>query len=130
MTAGVYKKGSLVYFLPERVAAEISKKERKPYHHGDLKNALIRAGREVLESENGSAGFDLRLVARKAGVSHAAPYRHFFDKRALITAIVEAGFEEFENKMADGLAAAGGASASERLRVVAMAWRPWSSTAR
>ena len=87
---------------------------------GDLKNAFLQAGREVLESERGSAGFDLRLVARKAGLSHAAPYRHFSDKRALIAASVEAGLKELKDRMAERLAAAGKASASERLRVVAI----------
>jgi AcrR family transcriptional regulator len=63
----------------------------KPYHHGDLRRALIAAGMELL-SEGGAAALDLRKVARKAGVSHAAPYRHFEDKRALLVAIAEEGF--------------------------------------
>jgi AcrR family transcriptional regulator len=63
----------------------------KRYHHGDLRNALIRAG-QVLLAEEGIAGLDLRKVARAAGVSHAAPYRHFADKQALLAAIAEDGF--------------------------------------
>src|ERR1700693_234097 len=55
----------------------------KAYHHGDLRNALIQAGLEIL-AEGGAAELDLRKVARKAGVSHAAPYRHFTDKQALV----------------------------------------------
>ena len=66
-------------------------KSEKPYHHGDLRNTLIEVGLELLE-ENGSAALDLRKVARKAGVSHAAPYRHFADKQALIAALREEGF--------------------------------------
>ena len=61
------------------------------YHHGDLKNALIRAGVEILSSE-GVGGLSLRKVALKAGVSHAAPYAHFADKQALIAAISTEGF--------------------------------------
>lgn len=64
---------------------------KKPYHHGDLRRALIVAGIELL-AEGGAAALDLRKVARKAGVSHAAPYRHFEDKRALLAAIAEEGF--------------------------------------
>ena len=63
----------------------------KPYHHGDLRNALIQAGLELL-AEGGARELDLRKVARRAGVSHAAPYRHFADKQALIAAIDEEGF--------------------------------------
>jgi len=58
------------------------------YHHGDLRNALIQAGLELL-AEGGAQKLDLRKVARRAGVSHAAPYRHFADKQALIAAINE-----------------------------------------
>jgi len=63
----------------------------KAYHHGDLRNALIQAGLELL-AEGGAQELDLRKVARRAGVSHAAPYRHFADKQALVAAINEEGF--------------------------------------
>lgn len=66
-------------------------KKTKTYHHGDLRNALIAAGLEVL-AEQGAEALNLREVARRAGVSHAAPYRHFADKTALIEAIAEDGF--------------------------------------
>jgi AcrR family transcriptional regulator len=68
------------------------KADARPYHHGDLKNALIAAGLRVL-TEQGVPALNLREVARVAGVSHAAPYRHFPDKQALITAIAIEGFE-------------------------------------
>ena len=63
----------------------------KKYHHGDLKNALIQAGIEILNTE-GIHALTLRKVAQKAGVSHAAPYAHFADKQALIAAISTEGF--------------------------------------
>jgi AcrR family transcriptional regulator len=66
---------------------------RKTYHHGDLKNALIKAGVEILAKE-GVAGLSLRKVASRAGVSHSAPYSHFADKQALIAAISTEGFRE------------------------------------
>lgn len=62
------------------------------YHHGDLRNALIQAGLAIL-AEEGSQALTLRAVARRAGVSHAAPYRHFTDKEALLAAIAEQGFQ-------------------------------------
>ncbi|MDP3180054.1 MAG: TetR/AcrR family transcriptional regulator [Spirochaetaceae bacterium] len=63
---------------------------QKPYHHGDLKNALIKAGIDILATD-GIDGLSLRKTAQKAGVSHAAPYAHFADKQALVAAIASAG---------------------------------------
>ena len=65
----------------------------KNYHHGDLKNALINAGVEIL-ARDGVGGLSLRKVAKQAGVSHAAPYAHFADKQALIAAISTEGFKQ------------------------------------
>lgn len=64
---------------------------KNSYHHGNLKNALIEAGIQVLADE-GLKGLSLRKVARIANVSHAAPYAHFADKQALIAAISTEGF--------------------------------------
>ncbi len=65
--------------------------EKSPYHHGDLKNALIEAGIDILARE-GVGALSLRRVARRAGVSHAAPYAHFADKQALVAAISTQGY--------------------------------------
>jgi len=62
-----------------------------PYHHGDLPNALKAAAIEVI-TEKGVAGFSLREVARRAGVSHAAPAHHFGDSSGLITALATDAF--------------------------------------
>ena len=62
------------------------------YHHGDLKNALIQAATTVLV-EKGAAALSLREVTKVAGVSHAAPYRHFRDKAALLRVLAQGGFE-------------------------------------
>jgi len=61
-------------------------KKDKQFHHGDLKPALLKAARELLDEE-GEIGVGVRAVARKVGVSHAAPVNHFKDRRALLTAL-------------------------------------------
>ena len=66
---------------------------QKTYHHGDLKNALIQAGIQLL-TEEGVNGLSLRKVAHLAGVTHSAPYAHFKDKQALLAAISTDGYEK------------------------------------
>jgi AcrR family transcriptional regulator len=66
-------------------------KTDKSYHHPDLKKKLIEAGLDFLE-ERGTADFSLREVARKAGVSHTAPYRHFADRDVFFHSLSEYGF--------------------------------------
>lgn len=68
------------------------------YHHGDLKNALIRAGAEIL-ARQGVAALSLRSVAARAGVSHSAPYAHFADKQALIAAISTEGLRQLWSRV-------------------------------
>ncbi len=68
----------------------------KPYHHGDLRRALIEAAVEIAR-EHGADEVSLRRVARHAGVSHAAPYHHFPDRTALIAAVAEVGFRALAN---------------------------------
>ena len=65
--------------------------KRKPYHHGDLRAALIAAAEEEL-IEKGVDAFSLRGTAKRAGVSHAAPAHHFRDANALLDALAAAGF--------------------------------------
>jgi AcrR family transcriptional regulator len=64
-----------------------------PYHHGDLRRALLAAATTLLE-RTGPPGLTLREIARTAGVSHAAAYRHFADKEALLAELAEGGFRE------------------------------------
>ncbi len=65
---------------------------KEKYHHGNLRQALINAGQQLL-IEKGISGLSLREAAKLAGVSHTAPYRHFRDKDSLLAAIAESGFE-------------------------------------
>jgi AcrR family transcriptional regulator len=67
------------------------------YHHGDLRDALVRAARNILE-KRGLADLSLRRVARTAGVSPAAPYHHFADKQALLDAVATQGFAELRSE--------------------------------
>jgi AcrR family transcriptional regulator len=73
-------------------------KVRTPYHHGDLRGALLIAAEEELK-EKGVEGFTLRGCAKRAGVSHAAPAHHFRDAGALLTALAAVGFARFMNAM-------------------------------
>lgn len=68
------------------------------YHHGDLRRALLDAALEMVTLE-GAGALSLREVARRAGVSHAAPYRHFPSKEALIAAMAEEGFRRLHAAM-------------------------------
>jgi AcrR family transcriptional regulator len=72
--------------------------KKNTYHHGDLKNALIQAGVDIL-AKDGVSGLSLRKVASKAGVSHSAPYSHFPDKQALIAAISTEGFRQLYERV-------------------------------
>ncbi len=70
----------------------------RPYHHGDLRRALIEAALELVKEEQDWT-FSLREVARRAGVSHNAPYNHFPEKRDLLGAVAAAGFEALRERM-------------------------------
>lgn len=71
----------------------------RAYHHGDLRRALLDASLTLVE-ESGIGALSLREVARKAGVSHNAPYHHFADKGALMAAIAHDGFQRLAAAMA------------------------------
>jgi AcrR family transcriptional regulator len=70
-----------------------------PYHHGALRDALLKAAETVLERD-GLAGLTLRAVAREAGVSHAAPTHHFGDLTGLVSELAAIGFRQFNAAMA------------------------------
>src|SRR5882757_299003 len=89
-----------------------------PYHHGNLRPALVRAAMELLE-ESGEADLPLRAVARRAGVSPAAPYRHYADREALVSAVAAVGYRELAERLA---AAHPSPSTAEQLACVAIAY--------
>jgi AcrR family transcriptional regulator len=88
-------------------------KKPRPYHHGNLKRALLEASLALIR-EIGPSAFTLREVARRAGVSHNAPYRHFRDKEELLAAVAAQGFDRLTDSMLR--AAAAGSSPLERLQ--------------
>jgi AcrR family transcriptional regulator len=102
------------------VAARRKSPESKSrYHHGDLRRALIDASLALIAKEGFSA-LTLREVARRAGVTHAAPYRHFADKEALLVAVAEEGFRTMAAQMRERMAQANGPV--ERLGACGMAY--------
>jgi AcrR family transcriptional regulator len=78
----------------------------RPYHHGNLREALLEAGERALEA-GGAQNLSLRELAREVGVSHAAPRRHFADRQALLDALALAGFERLGATLARAIADAG-----------------------
>ena len=79
-------------------AAKSTRESSSRYHHGDLKNSLVQAALTILERD-GADALSMRAIAGEVGVSHTAPYAHFKNKRELIKAITEMGYE----LLADGL---------------------------
>jgi AcrR family transcriptional regulator len=71
---------------------------RRGYHHGNLREALIAAALELI-AQKGAGGFTFAEAARAAGVSPAAPYRHFRDRDALMADVAKRGFEAFEREL-------------------------------
>ena len=74
--------------------------DEKPYHHGDLRRVLLDAAVAAI-AERGAAALSLRDLARRAGVSHAAPTHHFRDKAGLLTAVAAEGFALLGNALAE-----------------------------
>src|SRR3984957_6024861 len=87
---------------------------KRPYHRVNLKESLLDAA-VALIGEVGPQGFTLREVARRAGVSHNAPYRHFRDKDDLLAAVAAQGFDRLTEQMKKAMAK--GRTAAERLNL-------------
>jgi AcrR family transcriptional regulator len=91
-----------------------------PYHHGNLRQVLLEEAAEAIR-EGGVAQLSLRDLARRAGVSHGAPARHFQDKAALLTALATDALERFQAALLGGIAEAG-TSALDRHRAIGMGY--------
>ena len=104
---------AIIGFVPDAT-------EERPYHHGNLRAALLDAAERDLR-ERGTDGLALRDLARELGVSHAAPRRHFSNRQALLDALAEAGFARLDAALRTALASADGDFPS-RVRATMMAY--------
>lgn len=100
-------------------SAEPASTDDDRYHHGDLRHALIAAALTLLTEEQ-DWSFSLREVARRAGVSHNAPYNHFASKQALFAAVAAAGYETLRAQMQEATAPTGTPAAA--LKAVGVAY--------
>lgn len=88
---------------------------KKPYHHGDLRNALLEAGLEILDRD-GITEVTLRAIAARAGVSHAAPAHHFGNLKGLLTALAAIAFDHLHASIEAAMAAAPNQTVVEQVR--------------
>lgn len=92
--------------------------DRGSYHHGDLRRTLVRTARDQI-AESGADTMSLASLARRAGVSQPAPYRHFADRKALLEAVATEGFGEFAAALTTAAAAG---DPNDALRAMALAY--------
>ena len=105
LTALTYSYVSIVNMAGQaKIPETAADAPREAYHHGDLKRALTQAALGLVQ-EKGPKGFTLREVARRAGVSAAAPYRHFADKAQLLAAVATQGFVQLHETLTASTAA-------------------------
>jgi len=103
---------------PSRAAAS-------PYHHGDLRRALIDAAL-ALAAEGGPSAVSVREAARRAGVSPGAPFRHFDSREALMTAVAEEAQQRFRAEIEAALAGAVAEGPLRQLKLLGMAYLRWA----
>jgi AcrR family transcriptional regulator len=103
-----------------RLSSSSPSPSARPYHHGDLRAALLKSAERTLR-EKGVGALSLRELARAAGVSHAAPGRHFKDKQALLDALALDGYERL-NRALDAAAESPGLDLEGRLTALARAY--------
>ena len=101
------------------MAVPRARTRKRPYHHGDLRETLLAASLRVIETD-GVEGLSLREAARRAGVTHGAPYHHFRDKADLLDALAEEGFGRLRDLMQASRALR--TRPDERLAVIGLAY--------
>ncbi len=98
-----------------------ARRKRRTYHHGDLERALVDASITLI-AKKGADAFTLREVARQVGVSHAAVYRHFADKSAMLEAIAVEGYLQLAERLRGVIARVPRAQADKRLLAIGVAY--------
>lgn len=98
---------------------------RDGYHHGNLEEALIAAAITMIE-ERGADGLSVREVAKQAGVSPRAPFRHFANKKALLTAVAEQAMGRLTEAVGQELKAAEDAAPLDQLRAIGRGYLAWA----
>jgi AcrR family transcriptional regulator len=93
----------------------------RPYHHGNLRESLLKAAEKALET-GGAQSISLRELSRELGVSHTSPRRHFADKQALLDALALRGFERFDEAFVRASQQRGQSSFKVRLTKLARAY--------
>jgi AcrR family transcriptional regulator len=111
--------------MAEQKSSGATGTRRDSYHHGDLKRALTSAALSLV-AERGPKGFSLTEAARRAGVSAAAPYRHFADKAHLLATVAEQGFVDLHTTLSTATQAASDPVA--RLIEIGRAYVRWAVT--
>lgn len=99
-------------------------KAEKPYHHGNLRDVLV-AEALALSAESGIESVTVREVARRAGVSPGAPFRHFADKTALMTAVAEEALRRFQTEIDAALAPVPAGDPVAGVRAIGLAFLEW-----
>jgi len=97
----------------------------KPYHHGDLRRVLVEAALQ-LAKEGGPQAVSVREAARRAGVSAGAPFRHFADRDALMTAVAEQAQRRFRREIEHALATTSAGDPLKRFRAFGLAYLRWA----
>jgi AcrR family transcriptional regulator len=110
---------------PRRRPARQQPLPPKPYHHGDLRRALIDAALQLAE-EGGAESVSVREAARRAGVSPGAPFRHFPSRVALMTAVAEEAQRRFRTEIDTALSEAPAGDPLARFRCLGLAYLRWS----
>jgi AcrR family transcriptional regulator len=99
--------------------------DKRPYHHGDLKNALVEAAVALIEKD-GIEAVSVREAAKRVGVSPGAPFRHFASRTALLTAVAEEAMARLSAAIEAALARAAGETALEQYRALGHAFLTWA----
>jgi AcrR family transcriptional regulator len=100
--------------LRPAASAPPAEEPRATYHHGDLRRAVLDAAPAIL-AELGVDGLTLREAARRVGVNHRAVYRHFEDKRAVLAAVAEEGYQALSHEMRQAIERSGATTPADRL---------------